>query len=84
MDGNSLTTADLVNLGRGLLKIKVRKCSCDSEIEESAGDKPVGVCCSYSLQLAPEAEKKVREGREVIDNFIREDKGMMCPLIFLH
>lgn len=37
---------------------------------------------SDSLQLTPEAEEKVRESREVIDTFIREDKGMMCLLSF--
>ncbi|XP_076578951.1 histidine ammonia-lyase-like [Chaetodon auriga] len=46
LDGNSLTTADLVKLGQGLFKIK----------------------------LTPEAEERVRKGREVIDTIIREDR----------
>uniref|UniRef100_A0A3Q3VQZ7 Histidine ammonia-lyase n=1 Tax=Mola mola TaxID=94237 RepID=A0A3Q3VQZ7_MOLML len=46
LDGNSLTTADLVNLGQGSFKIK----------------------------LTPEAEEKVKKGREVINALIAEDR----------
>uniref|UniRef100_A0A8C4S0F2 Histidine ammonia-lyase n=1 Tax=Erpetoichthys calabaricus TaxID=27687 RepID=A0A8C4S0F2_ERPCA len=46
LDGKSLTTTDLVSLGRGLYKIK----------------------------LSPEAEKKIAESRELLENIIAENK----------
>ncbi|KAJ1163316.1 hypothetical protein NDU88_003776 [Pleurodeles waltl] len=46
LDGNSLTTEDLVNLGKGLYKIK----------------------------LTPEAERKVKQSGELIENIVKEQK----------
>ncbi|RXN23832.1 histidine ammonia-lyase [Labeo rohita] len=52
LDGNSLTSTDLVNLGKGLYKIK----------------------------LAPEAEEKVVQSRELLDTIVKENKGLGSPL----
>ncbi|XP_037109748.1 histidine ammonia-lyase isoform X2 [Syngnathus acus] len=46
LDGNSLTSTDLVNLGRGL----------------------------YKITLAPEAERKVVQSRELLDTIVKENK----------
>lgn len=79
LDGNSLTTADLVNLGQGLFRIKVSIFTCALR---QRGDKHADVCCLFPVQLTPEAEEKVIKGREVIDTFIREDSGMVFLLMF--
>ena len=51
--------------------------------ERQSGDKHAD-CCLVSFQLTPEAEEKVRKSREVIDAFIREDKGMLFLHIFFN
>lgn len=83
LDGNSLTSTDLVNLGKGLYKIKVSGLCWMSTIVLWFKNEHLqtiflngnALQLLSDPQLTPEAEQKVEQSRELLDTIVKENKG---------
>lgn len=77
LDGNSLTSTDLVNLGRGLYKIKVmiNDCILCHGLSVLIFNLNLIIPFANIFQLTAEAEKKVVQARELLDTIVKENKG---------
>lgn len=77
LDGNSLTSTDLVNLGRGLYKIKVKiydRILCHG-LSALIFNLNLIIPFANIFQLTAEAERKVVQARELLDTIVKENKG---------
>lgn len=77
LDGNSLTSTDLVNLGRGLYKITVshQPNTLDGRRRSLTHFFLVGCFFGGGCQLSAEAERNVVKSRELLDTIVKENKG---------
>jgi hypothetical protein len=65
LDGNSLTTSDLMAIGQGKCVVKVVGESCY-------------MCCNcfvYKLQISKDAEQRVQKSRNMLNAIVAKEQG---------